>query len=126
MIRRPPRSTRTDTLFPYTTLFRSPDYYRYLVGIDNAIGDSHNIALSNSTIFRSLLTDQGFSPAGRNCKKSDSLVPASAGIVTVPNSGNVRNNAELIDGKPRLATMFGRTLWELGRSSCRKRVGQYV
>src|SRR3546814_2642867 len=25
MIRRPPRSTRTDTLFPYTTLFRS-DY----------------------------------------------------------------------------------------------------
>src|SRR3546814_3717647 len=28
MIRRPPRSTRTDTLFPYTTLFRSesPDF----------------------------------------------------------------------------------------------------
>src|SRR3546814_19063135 len=25
MIRRPPRSTRTDTLFPYTTLFRSID-----------------------------------------------------------------------------------------------------
>src|SRR3546814_9870581 len=24
MIRRPPESTRTDTLFPYTTLFRSP------------------------------------------------------------------------------------------------------
>src|SRR3546814_6062234 len=24
MLRRPPRSTRTDTLFPYTTLFRSP------------------------------------------------------------------------------------------------------
>src|SRR3546814_6243678 len=33
MIRRPPRSTRTDTLFPYTTLFRSlimwlPEYLR--------------------------------------------------------------------------------------------------
>src|SRR3546814_20405521 len=26
MIRRPPRSTRTDTLFPYTTLFRSMGY----------------------------------------------------------------------------------------------------
>src|SRR3546814_9972329 len=25
MVRRPPRSTRTDTLFPYTTLFRSPE-----------------------------------------------------------------------------------------------------
>src|SRR3546814_11186087 len=28
MIRRPPRSTRTDTLFPYTTLFRSADRIR--------------------------------------------------------------------------------------------------
>src|SRR3546814_5841613 len=27
MIRRPPRSTRTDTLFPYTTLFRSSGRY---------------------------------------------------------------------------------------------------
>src|SRR3546814_15415300 len=31
MIRRPPRSTRTDTLFPYTTLFRSHDPYAPLV-----------------------------------------------------------------------------------------------
>src|SRR3546814_17778686 len=28
MIRRPPRSTRTDTLFPYTTLFRSASRYK--------------------------------------------------------------------------------------------------
>src|SRR3546814_1894555 len=28
MIRRPPRSTRTDTRFPYTTLFRSPNWVR--------------------------------------------------------------------------------------------------
>src|SRR3546814_12049821 len=28
MIRRPPRSTRTDTLFPYTTLFRSREIFR--------------------------------------------------------------------------------------------------
>src|SRR3546814_19173853 len=28
MIRRPPRSTRTDTLFPYTTLFRSLFFLR--------------------------------------------------------------------------------------------------
>src|SRR3546814_6600636 len=30
MIRRPPRSTRTDTLFPYTTLFRSSSPERTL------------------------------------------------------------------------------------------------
>src|SRR3546814_12050365 len=34
MIRRPPRSTRTDTLFPYTTLFRSPWSPRTLVNIN--------------------------------------------------------------------------------------------
>src|SRR3546814_19759635 len=31
MMRRPPRSTRTDTLFPYTTLFRSAPAYAALV-----------------------------------------------------------------------------------------------
>src|SRR3546814_9898520 len=30
MVRRPPRSTRTDTLFPYTTLFRSLHYQKRL------------------------------------------------------------------------------------------------
>src|SRR3546814_7922361 len=30
MIRRPPRSTRTDTLFPYTTLFRSAPYAAFV------------------------------------------------------------------------------------------------
>src|SRR3546814_7906943 len=34
MIRRPPRSTRTDTLFPYTTLFRSQ-----LVALDQALAE---------------------------------------------------------------------------------------
>src|SRR3546814_19090351 len=35
MIRRPPRSTRTDTLFPYTTLFRSGND-----GIDLIVGQA--------------------------------------------------------------------------------------
>src|SRR3546814_3604315 len=43
MIRRPPRSTRTDTLFPYTTLFRSGDAYAGLQragkeGVEGGIG----------------------------------------------------------------------------------------
>src|SRR3546814_10489064 len=40
MIRRPPRSTRTDTLFPYTTLFRSfcdREWRCSLVAIDNRV-----------------------------------------------------------------------------------------
>src|SRR3546814_3305282 len=37
MLRRPPRSTRTDTLFPYTTLFRS----RLMTAVDKPV--SHNV-----------------------------------------------------------------------------------
>src|SRR3546814_6341713 len=40
MIRRPPRSTRTDTLFPYTTLFRSRPLVtlKLAVSLDGRIG----------------------------------------------------------------------------------------
>src|SRR3546814_11360879 len=37
MIRRPPRSTRTDTLFPYTTLFRS-DVGHTLARLEQQLG----------------------------------------------------------------------------------------
>src|SRR3546814_17528288 len=40
MIRRPPRSTRTDTLFPYTTLFRSPVYVRHEIVHNRYVVDS--------------------------------------------------------------------------------------
>src|SRR3546814_19366397 len=41
MIRRPPRSTRTDTLFPYTTLFRSA---MRLAGFDAELLDRAQVA----------------------------------------------------------------------------------
>src|SRR3546814_2169906 len=52
MIRRPPRSTRTDTLFPYTTLFRSENAsektsiaYDYRVdGLENAKAEEADMA----------------------------------------------------------------------------------
>src|SRR3546814_20537912 len=47
MIRRPPRSTRTDTLFPYTTLFRSAG-----VGV---IADVHRVDLLARVDLRALL-----------------------------------------------------------------------
>src|SRR3546814_14269652 len=37
-IRRPPRSTRTDTLFPYTTLFRSADQYYNATNMTDRMG----------------------------------------------------------------------------------------
>src|SRR3546814_946182 len=48
MIRRPPRSTRTDTLFPYTTLFRSTDS----LIVDNAV--ARTLDGASVTAFESL------------------------------------------------------------------------
>src|SRR3546814_6466123 len=41
MIRRPPRSTRTDTLFPYTTLFRSGDAWVDDPGFGEAVEQAY-------------------------------------------------------------------------------------
>src|SRR3546814_6242220 len=43
MIRRPPRSTRTDTLFPYTTLFRS-DREKAAWRVRHEIGERRHLA----------------------------------------------------------------------------------
>src|SRR3546814_13227463 len=56
MIRRPPRSTRTDTLFPYTTLFRSisgqeisaDDYLTVLFGDGDRSQFAHQVAVLKS------------------------------------------------------------------------------
>src|SRR3546814_7611690 len=54
MIRRPPRSTRTDTLFPYTTLFRSQ--YGREKGFDHqgeGDRDDEDEAQEDSILYRS-------------------------------------------------------------------------
>src|SRR3546814_9678265 len=50
MIRRPPRSTRTDTLFPYTTLFRSLQAFGFLQVLDadrQAVQGAERFALAD-------------------------------------------------------------------------------
>src|SRR3546814_11653006 len=45
MIRRPPRSTRTDTLFPYTTLFRSACVERTALLVDQRFGKIEEVGV---------------------------------------------------------------------------------
>src|SRR3546814_1558415 len=71
MIRRPPRSTRTDTLFPYTTLFRSHS---------EGIGDGHKAArLPAALVQRAVrgVAKQPGDPAGR--AKAPMCIEAIAG-----------------------------------------------
>src|SRR3546814_2129156 len=50
MIPRPPRSTRTDTLFPYTTLFRSAPPRKALVDRHGKVRALHGLAILYSVV----------------------------------------------------------------------------
>src|SRR3546814_15297393 len=50
MLRRPPISTRTDTLFPYTTLFRS--HVEFLRGVGNPIGVKVGPSMDSEELIR--------------------------------------------------------------------------
>src|SRR3546814_13319859 len=65
MIRRPPRSTRTDTLFPYTTLFRS-NRTTSLLGYTLAYDDRDNRI--RPTRGQSLSLSQDFAGLGGSVK----------------------------------------------------------
>src|SRR3546814_8701134 len=66
MIRRPPRSTRTDTLFPYTTLFRSGSRWRKRAVSGGRAGEGRPIPTA--------------SPArgGRNCRVGSAAFVAAS------------------------------------------------
>src|SRR3546814_12021414 len=109
MIRRPPRSTRTDTLFPYTTLFRSFNV-RYCV--------------ANAIVRKSSRLEHFTNEA-----VTDPTVGALAARI------ETRLDPALMEGKFENASRAtvavhlkdGRVLrCEIGRASCRERVCQYV
>src|SRR3546814_14248631 len=72
MIRRPPRSTRTDTLFPYTTLFRSKSVLD-LVSQRRAVGGERLLEKIQGPLLglgsigpETVLSELGLLPAGRH------------------------------------------------------------
>src|SRR3546814_16109048 len=122
MIRRPPRSTRTDTLFPYTTLFRSqtigvlglnwvvrPDstLQRYadgikVLGVRNKAGEPG--------------ADGFYNPSQSNLAEGIYQLSRSVYIITAEHRNSLGLGlAEFMTG-----------LSEIGRASCRDSVGQSV
>src|SRR3546814_15019314 len=74
MIRRPPRSTRTDTLFPYTTLFRSTAF-----GVLADVDSGYPLLLSEMTILTALRTAVTSTVAARHLARSDARTMALIG-----------------------------------------------
>src|SRR3546814_12570415 len=78
MIRRPPRSTRTDTLFPYTTLFRSRLRPRGGVAVD-PFGGIHDL-----TAERDLLGGQHVGNAQHHAPVSCGAAPETQSPARTP------------------------------------------
>src|SRR3546814_14821862 len=97
MIRRPPRSTRTDTLFPYTTLFRSAPL------VVPASAASEEEEHEHGGIF------------GRN---TELIFAVISGALLATGFGFEKLRPDFGGA--------GLTLYQIGRASCRARVCQYV
>src|SRR3546814_19571206 len=111
MIRRPPRSTRTDTLFPYTTLFRSDllllflRSVRGLVLLIKVLADIHDLADRRFRVWRNFNQIETFFfslDLGITRQHDPELLTI------------VRDYADTRRGDP------------IGRASCWERVGLYV
>src|SRR3546814_17127358 len=101
MLRRPPRSTRTDTLFPYTTLFRSPD-----VGF--------NIVSRWARTGQLRVDGARATPGDRVAEGQVIRVPPE-----VKAAAPVKRVRTIDLSEDEIA-------FEIGRASCRERVCQYV
>src|SRR3546814_17112874 len=103
MIRRPPRSTRTDTLFPYTTLFRS--FHGCLV----SLALRQNIAGGNLIPFlHKPLGKRAFLHRRRECRHLQFYRHHYCSTSTPVKSSDKSGSGEI------------------GRASCRARVCPYV
>src|SRR3546814_14435211 len=117
MLRRPPRSTRTDTLFPYTTLFRS---LAAVVGAVlaqlHAVGDHAHVAADQADVGAEL---------GR-LGAIDLQFPFDAGdlraVLDVDEAAHLPHGL----GDAQGDGLDQRWIREIGRASCRERVCQYV
>src|SRR3546814_14950230 len=110
MIRRPPRSTRTDTLFPYTTLFRSIDNPPDLAVFDIKMPRMDGLELLRRLREKSAL------PVIFLTSKDDELDEALG----------LAMGADDYISKPFSQRLLIARIREIGRASCRERVFQYV
>src|SRR3546814_13834761 len=136
MIRRPPRSTRTDTLFPYTTLFRSADV-KLLSPIANPgkivcapLNYDFHVAEAKSDSginFGTAITDS--KSIGAFLKARSALVGTSQGVAIRFPDRRHDHEIELVAVIEALAARVAPTealAHELGRALCRGRVCPHV
>src|SRR3546814_12060795 len=127
MIRRPPRSTRTDTRFPYTTLFRS---LARRFGPDDSTGIRLNaVRRDGGTAVDDEKRELGAFGLGLDWRGERVRLSADLGwqdhrLSDAQPSINIDSSLP-IPSAPAASTNLGPG-YKIGRASCRERVFQYV
>src|SRR3546814_18780373 len=117
MIRRPPRSTLTETLLPYTTLFRSGGRKAGEIG-DMAVGMvvEQSVTQPQQPFDAQIVGKPGLDLPFRHARIAIGVEQALF--------GRDRQAGAVDVDRPALENPAGRP--EIGRASCRERVCQYV
>src|SRR3546814_16889087 len=118
MIRRPPRSTRTDTLFPYTTLFRSTEgldtnHRANHVAIDVDIAGLDHLGRERDGIIEPRMQPEGEAIAGRVDRADERCKPPG------PKTQDVKHGSKHLASKPCNIVNL-----DNGRRSEERRVGK--
>src|SRR3546814_14288413 len=131
MIRRPPRSTRTDTLFPYTTLFRS--LINQIISVIDEIAFQTNLLALNAGVeaARAGEAGRGFAVVAQEVRELAQRCAGAAreikGLISA-SSTQVGNGVQLVEETGEALTQIiahvtdVRNLVEIGRASLRERV----
>src|SRR3546814_15526864 len=118
MIRRPPRSTRTDTLFPYTTLFRS--------------SATHSRQRAVRLTHRAKRTAARSDPIAEQRRRSavsrigQDLEGARRIVCRIETISEFEGQVQFLGIGNDNDSGFGAPSFEIGRASCGERVCQYV
>src|SRR3546814_12667370 len=130
MVRLPPRSTRTDTLFPYTTLFRSPrrigDKIAGLLGAQP--GEVIATDSTSVNIFKALTAALSLRPGRSKILSEQTNFPTDVYMmqgIEAFSGGRVRAVTAAPDAVVD-ALDDDVAVLQIGRASCRERVCQYV
>src|SRR3546814_16468810 len=124
MIRRPPRSTRTDTLFPYTTLFRSIAVDRIARLGDHEHVSVHRLKQTKMRLHRGNLGLGGAVKQRRSVPAADEREPEAI-EQRLQRGRRAREFTAQLDAfdADLLCIAEHRSI---GRAPCRERVCQYV
>src|SRR3546814_20156819 len=137
MIRRPPRSTRTDTLFPYTTLFRSTA---------RSVFEEDGFPVLSTTLWEAFEDSVERDPrfiavidGEREVTRGELAYLAASAAQCLATAGVRRGDRVVMKGENDISTIaaclavarLGANLvpcppkYEIGKASCRARVCQY-